>query len=89
MLTPFKISIHGAVTAEAQYVDGQTDVQLNAYEVDAHYLYGLAPIEVIPTGSYNTFTASIFKGDLDGTASYATTAETASQTPPLSPLTSR
>ena len=71
LLTPFKISIHGAATAEAQYVDGQTDVQLNVYELDAHYLYGLAPIEVIPTGSYNTFTASTFKGNLVGTSSYA------------------
>lgn len=89
LLTPFKISIHGAATAEAQYVDGQTDVQLNVYELDAHYLYGLAPIEVIPTGSYATFTASTFKGNIVGTASYASaskTAGTASYAPDYIPL---
>ena len=57
LLTPFKISIHGAATAEAQYVDGQTDVQLNVYELDAHYLYGLAPFDVMPVGTSSTTVA--------------------------------
>ena len=57
LLTPFKISIHGAATAEAQYVDGQTDVQLNVFELDANFLYGKVPFETLPVGTSSTTVA--------------------------------